>query len=62
MSFFTFTSLEVDLFKTQSMIFGHNERNLNQEAFYLNKDQIEITMNINILGLISIHMVVWTIE
>ena len=48
--FFIFTSLEVDLSKTQSMIFGHNERKLNQKAFYLNKDQFEITHEYEILG------------
>ena len=37
------TSLEDNLFKTKIMIFGRNKRKLNQEIFYLDNDQIEIT-------------------
>ena len=33
------------------MIFGHNKRKLNQEAFYLDKDPIEITHEYKYLGI-----------
>ena len=33
------------------MIFGHNKRKLNQEAFYLDKEQIEITDEYKYLGI-----------
>ena len=36
-------NLEVNLSKTQIMTFDHNKRKLNQEAFCLDKDPIEIT-------------------
>ena len=39
----TSSSLEVNLPKTKIMIFGCNKRKLNQYAFYLDTDQIEIT-------------------
>ena len=39
----TFSSLDVNLSKTKILIFGRNKRKLDQEAFYLGKDQIEIT-------------------
>jgi hypothetical protein len=56
--FCTSFSLEVNLAnKTKKMIFGHNKRKLNQEPFKQYKDQIDITMNTNTLGLIFIHMV-----
>ena len=35
--------LKVNLARTKIILFGHNKRKLNQEAFYVNKDQIEIT-------------------
>ena len=35
--------LALELSKSFIMIFGHNKRKLNQEVFYLDKDQIEIT-------------------
>jgi hypothetical protein len=41
--FCTSSNLEVNLAKHEIMIFGRNNRKLNQEAFYLDKDQIEIT-------------------
>ena len=37
------SSLEVNLSKIKIMIFSCNKRKLNQEAFYLDKDPIEIT-------------------
>jgi hypothetical protein len=40
---FLTSSLEVNLSKTNIMIFDRNKRKSNQEAFYLDKDQIEIT-------------------
>ena len=40
--FCTSSSFEINLAKTKIMIFGCNKRKLNQEAFYLDKDQIEI--------------------
>ena len=33
------------------MIFGCNKRKVNQEAFYLDKDQIEITSRYKYLGI-----------
>ena len=39
------------LSKTKIMIFGRNKRKLNQEAFYLDKDQIEITHEYKYLGI-----------
>jgi hypothetical protein len=41
--FCTLSSLEVNLAKIEIMIFGCNNRKLTQEAFDLDKDQIEIT-------------------
>ena len=38
----TSSSLEVNLAKTKVMIFAHNKKKLNQKAFYLEKEQIEI--------------------
>ena len=49
--FCTSSSLEVILAKTKIMIFGHNKRKLNQEAFYLDKDQIEMTHEYKYLGI-----------
>jgi hypothetical protein len=46
-----FSSLEINLSKTKIMIFGHNKRKSNQEAFYLDKDQIEITHEYKYLGI-----------
>ena len=46
-------SLGVNSFKTKSMIFGHNKRKLNQEAFYLDKDRIEITHEYKYFGIAS---------
>ena len=40
--FHTSPSLEVNIFRTQIMIFGRNKMKLHQEAFYLDKDQIGI--------------------
>ena len=40
--FCTSSSLEVNVFKTKIMIFGYRKRELNQEAFCLDKEQIEI--------------------
>ena len=51
MRFCTPSSLEVKLAKTKIMIFGRNKRKLNQEAFYLDKDQIEITHEYKYLGI-----------
>ena len=42
--FFTFSILEVNLAKTKIMIFSHNRRKINQEAFYLDKDHPWIQM------------------
>ena len=39
------------------MMSGHNMRKFDQEAYYLDKDLIEITMKTNTLKLIFIHMV-----
>ena len=47
----TYSSLEVNLAKTRIMVFGCNKRKLNQEAFYLDKDQIEITHEFKFLGI-----------
>ena len=41
--FCTYYSMEVDFFKTKLMIFGRNKIKSNQEAFYLDQNQIEIT-------------------
>ena len=41
--FGTYSSLDVNLSKIKIMIFSHDKRKLNQETFYLRKDQIEIT-------------------
>ena len=49
--FCTYSSLQVNLSKTKLMIFGHNKRKLNQEAFYLNKDHTEITHDYKCLGI-----------
>ena len=43
--------LEVNLAKTKIMIFGHNKKKLNQKAFYLNKEQIEIAHEYKYLGI-----------
>ena len=43
--------LEVILSKTKIIIYGHNKRKLNQEEFYLNKDQIEISHEYKYLGM-----------
>ena len=48
--FCTSFSLEVNISKTKIMLFGHNKRKLNQEAFYLSKEQIEITHEYKYLG------------
>ena len=45
------SSLEDILSKTKIMIFGHNKRKSNQEAFHLDKDQIEITHEYKYLGI-----------
>ena len=37
--FCTSSCLDVNLSKTKIMIFGHNKRKLNQEAFYLGKSR-----------------------
>ena len=49
--FCTSSSLEVNSSKTKLMIFGRNKRKWNQEAFYLDKDQIEITREYKCLGI-----------
>ena len=49
--FCTLASLEVNLSKTKIMIFSHNKRKLNQEAFYLDKDPIEINHEYEYLGI-----------
>ena len=49
--FCTSSSFEVNPSKTKFMIFGHNKRKLNQEAFHPNKDQIEITHKRKNLGI-----------
>ena len=41
--FCTFSSLEVKLSMAKIMIFGRDKRKLNQEAFYLDMDQLDIT-------------------
>jgi len=46
-----FSSLEINLSKTKIMIYGHNKRKSNQEAFYLDKGQIEITHEYKYLGI-----------
>ena len=40
--FITSSILEVNLAKTKIMIYAHNKKKLNQKAFYLEKEQIEI--------------------
>jgi hypothetical protein len=46
------------IYLRSNMIFGRNQRKLNQEVFYSDNNQIEITYEyINTLGLVSIHMV-----
>ena len=47
----TSSSLGVNLSKTKIMIFDHNKRKLNQEAYYLDKEQIEITHEYKYLGI-----------
>lgn len=42
---FISSSLDVDLSKSKIMIFNRNKRKLNQEEFYLGKDQIELTLD-----------------
>ena len=49
--FCTSSSLEVNLSKIVTMKFGRNKRKLNQEAFYLDKDQIESTHEYKCLGI-----------
>ena len=49
--FCTSSNLEVNLSKTKIMILGRNKRKLNQEAFYLDKDQIKITHEYKYLGI-----------
>ena len=49
--FCTSSSLEVNLSKTNIIIFGHNKRKINQEAIYLNKDPIEVTHEYKYLGI-----------
>ena len=39
------------------MIFGRNNKKLNQEAFHLDTDQLEITHEYKYLGIVSIHIV-----
>ena len=55
--FLTSSSLEVNLSKTKIMIFDRNKKKSNQEAFYLDKDQIEITHEYKYIGIEFIHMV-----
>jgi hypothetical protein len=40
--FGTYSSLDVNLSKIKIMIFSRDKRKLNQETFYLHKDQIGI--------------------
>ena len=54
--YFTSSSLDVNLSKTKIMIFGCNKTNLNQEAFYLDNDPIEITHEYKDLGIDFYHM------
>ena len=49
--FCTTSSLEVNLAKTKIMKCDRNKRKLNQEALYLDKDQIEITNEYKYLGI-----------
>ena len=49
--FLTSSSLKVNLSKTKIMIFDRNKRKSNQEAFYLDKDQIEITHEYKYIGI-----------
>ena len=51
MRFCTSSRLEVKPTMTKIMIFGCNNRKFNQEAFYLDKDQIEITHEYDYLGI-----------
>jgi hypothetical protein len=48
--FSTSSSLEVNVSKTKFIIFGRNKRKSNQEAFYLDKNQIKITHEYKYLG------------
>jgi hypothetical protein len=57
MSFCTSSSLEVNLSKIKLMIFGRNKRKLNQEAYFVDKDQIKINHEYKSLGIDFIHMV-----
>ena len=47
----TSSILNVNLPTTKIMIVGRNKRTLNQEAFYLSKDQIEIIHEYKYLGI-----------
>ena len=49
--FCTSSSFKVNLAKTKTMIFDRTKRKLNQKAFYLDKDQIEITHEYKYLGI-----------
>ena len=49
--FCTSSSLEVKLAMTKIMIFDRNKKKINQKAFYLDKDQIEITHEYKYLGI-----------
>ena len=51
MSFALLQALKIYLSKTKIMVFGRNKRKLNQEAFYLDKDQIEIIHEYKYLGI-----------
>ena len=56
--FCTSSSLHGNLFKARFMVFGHNKRKLNQEAFYVVIDQIEITHECKYVGIdLYSHMV-----
>ena len=58
MSFALCLALKSIYKRLQVMIFGHNNRKSNQEAFYLDKDHIEITHEYKYLVIfIFIHMV-----
>ena len=49
--FCTSSRLKVNLCKTKIMNFGCNKRKLNQKAFYLDNDQIEITHKHKYVGI-----------
>ena len=49
--FCTSSGLEVNLSKTEIMIYGRNKRKLNREAFYLEKVPVEITHKYKYLGI-----------